>query len=118
MIRSLLALMITFSGLIVTQTQPAHAFGTSCASNRLCTYIHIAGGGSQYDYTYTWQGNCVNIGGAFHDAISSLWNNTGHIVYFYQHAGCQTPGYAYPVGYKANVFWPDNDTYSSFSWGA
>lgn len=97
--RKKLAQLVVALTVIVAATfataQPAQASFQSCPNDRFCIFDGLDGTGSYYYWGPEFYGQCVNIGGAFNDVASSIYNhyspsNPTHNwqVLVYRDAGC------------------------------
>lgn len=123
--RALVVMLFTAGGMIAVAT-PAQAQPwppADAVAGKFNTYKDISGDGGLYYYSPAAYGTCVEVGGSWDNAISSLWNRSGRPVRVYDGHGCSGSNYLFCAtesGYCSrsphlgNIFW--NDRISSFKW--
>lgn len=87
--KRVLTVVVAAIAIVGITALPASASAAgNCPSSALCLYVNAGGGAPSITYNTGGGVGCHNIPTAYNDAVSSLWNNSGHTVTFWQDANC------------------------------
>lgn len=113
------ALLLVALGVTAITTTPAHASFGECTGAEICTWRNTPYWGGMYYYTSPAL-TCVEIGGDWDNAISSIANRFSDTVIFYENHGCWGSTYTLSgscgcsTDHAANMGLNMNDKISSF----
>jgi peptidase inhibitor family I36 len=116
-LRQALVVLVAVGVLLGIGATAASASWNSCpAGERVCTYSETFGNGSNYNYSFTYVNNCINIGYPWNDAIQSLWNRSSHEVMFYLDANCSNGSFNRWLWWPGEKETASGAEYSSLRW--